>query len=116
MSLINRMLQDLDARRSDTMAASGYGEQVRAVALRRGIHPAWWVVIVLAILLAATIGWLLVRPVGQGGQSRLPLKLDVDLSAPPASSLPIAPPPTVPVPAGDLARTRAATAREPAQP
>src|SRR5690606_27646412 len=66
MSLINRMLQDLDARRSTPAAAGDYGSQVRAVAARRrppgGIHPAWWVAALLGLVLLGVIAWLALRP------------------------------------------------------
>ena len=58
MSLINKMLQDLDARRSDLGGGGGVPGQVRAAPQRDGIHPAWWVALVLALLLAGGAAWL----------------------------------------------------------
>lgn len=86
MSLINKMLQDLDARRSDGAAAGPFGQQVRAVPEHRRIHPAWWVVLALALTLSALLAWLFLRPpvAVQGPMAQLPLKLDLDLNVPQA--------------------------------
>jgi MSHA biogenesis protein MshN len=91
MSLINQMLQDLDARRIDAGAAGPYGQQVRAVPPRRGMHPAWWLAIALAGVLVGVLGWLWLRPpvdaVSQTQtQAQLPLKLDTDLKLAQASA------------------------------
>jgi MSHA biogenesis protein MshN len=84
MSLINQMLQDLDARRADMAGTTQYGEQVRAVPERRGTHPAWWLVLALAIALAGLLAWLLLRPAAvpmHEAQPHLPLKLDTGMAA-----------------------------------
>jgi MSHA biogenesis protein MshN len=62
MSLINKMLQDLDARRSDLTNAGEYGTQIRAVPVRHRTHPAWWVALFLGATLAGVIAWMLLRP------------------------------------------------------
>jgi MSHA biogenesis protein MshN len=84
MSLINQMLQDLDARRADMAGATPHGEQVRAVRERRATHPAWWLVLALAIALAGLLAWLLLRPAPvpmREAPPHLPLKLDTDIAA-----------------------------------
>lgn len=81
MSLINKMLQELDARRSDATGAAPFGQQIRAVPEMRRMHPAWWVAAGLAVSLAGVLGWVLLRPVEQPkpAPSPLALKLDSDL-------------------------------------
>jgi MSHA biogenesis protein MshN len=82
MSLINRMLQELDARRPDNAASSVHGEQIRAVPVRRGIHPAWWIAAALAVMLVSVVTWVLLRPTEVPAfKPRLPLKLDRELEA-----------------------------------
>lgn len=60
MSLINQMLQDLDARSVDGAHAAEIHGQVRAVPTRRGTPAALWIAVVLVIALAAA-GTLLLR-------------------------------------------------------
>lgn len=84
MSLINQMLQDLDARRSDVSGGGSFGQQIRAVPERRRFHPAWWVALALGGMLIGVIGYIVLRPQApapQGMASKLPLKLDVDINA-----------------------------------
>jgi MSHA biogenesis protein MshN len=58
MSLINRMLQDLDARSSDRAGTANIHAQVRPVSEPGGIRPVWWIaLVVLAILIGAGISW-----------------------------------------------------------
>lgn len=91
MSLINQMLQDLDARSADGMATSAIHDQVRPVAERRKVPVAWWLALALAlVLLVVMAAWLL-------RQSTVP-SASVPASPPassPASSLasPLASPP-----------------------
>lgn len=82
MSLINKMLQELDARRSDATGAAPFGQQIRAVPEKRRIHPAWWVATSLAVVLVGVVAWVLLRPAAQpkAGPLPLPLKLDADLN------------------------------------
>ena len=94
MSLINQMLQELDARRSEVTGKDTYGQQIRAVPQQRRMHPAWWVVGALGVILVALLAWLLLRPAPQAVQEPerpQPLKLDVDLNAPPAQRHPATP-------------------------
>ncbi|RZI43063.1 tetratricopeptide repeat protein [Herbaspirillum sp. HC18] len=85
MSLINRMLQELDARRSDVTGNGPFGQQIRAVSPRRQIHPAWWVALVCAGALTGVVGWVLLRPPEPATtampSAQLPLKMDIDLNA-----------------------------------
>jgi MSHA biogenesis protein MshN len=79
------MLQDLDARRSDATGGNSFGQQIRAVPERRRVHPAWWVALALGGMLIGVVAFVLLRPVPaapQGAAAKLPLKLDIDLSAP----------------------------------
>jgi MSHA biogenesis protein MshN len=62
MSLINKMLQDLDARRSDVAGGSAYGPQIRPVPARPRFHVAWWVAIALGVGLIAVFAWEMLRP------------------------------------------------------
>lgn len=61
MSLINQMLQDLDARSSDGAGSAHIHSQVKVVPERGSIHAAWWLVLVLAIMLSAVIAWLYLK-------------------------------------------------------
>jgi len=86
MSLINQMLQELEARRSDLGTTEPYAQQVRAVPERRRMHPAWWVALALGLVLSGLLAWLMFRsPVAdkaRDARAELPLRLDVDLTAP----------------------------------
>ena len=57
MSVINKMLQDLDARGSDLSAGGGVPGQVRAAPGRDRVNRAWWVALVLALLFAGGAAW-----------------------------------------------------------
>lgn len=85
MSLINKMLQELDARRSDAAGAAPFGQQIRAVPEERRMHPAWWVAAGLAVALVGVVAWVLSRPAEQPKTGSLPLplplKLDSDLNS-----------------------------------
>ncbi|MGE5621640.1 MAG: tetratricopeptide repeat protein [Bacillota bacterium] len=85
MSLINQMLKELDARSSEvTSMSQAYGGQIRAVAARRRIHPAWWLALILAVLLMGLSAWILLRPPAPpqpGAAAHLPLKVDFALDA-----------------------------------
>jgi MSHA biogenesis protein MshN len=85
MSVINQMLQDLDARRSEALGADLDGQHIRAVPKRRRIHPAWWATLPIGMLLAGVVAWGVLRPHPSAGPVHpiaprdLPLKLDTDL-------------------------------------
>ncbi|HEX7635885.1 MAG TPA: tetratricopeptide repeat protein [Noviherbaspirillum sp.] len=88
MSLINQMLKELDARRADTIGSPQYGQQVRAVARRNTIHPAWWVALALATIIAGVLTWLVLRPlpVVRNALTQLPLKPQIVSNPTPVSS------------------------------
>lgn len=103
MSLINQMLQELDARHAEAAGTGMHGQHVRAVPERRRMHPAWWLALTLAVVLAGVVEWLLLRPqvptaTPMQVPASLPLRLDAGLSMtiPPLAN--IGQPPT-PVPA-----------------
>ena len=58
MSLINKMLQDLDERRPEGTTGPVFHAQIRAVPESEGLHPAWWVVIGLIALIIGFAAWL----------------------------------------------------------
>lgn len=63
MSLINKMLQDLDARRSEVTGNGTQSGQIRVVPKRRvAVHTGWWVAIGLGTALVAVIIWAVLRP------------------------------------------------------
>lgn len=134
MSLINQMLQDLDARRSESAGGSQFGQQVRTVSPGNGrrIHPAWWALLGAAGVAAVTLVILLVRPqaffnapqassrpmqASPAKQApvdvpRLPLRIDSDLGG--NSGTPIfGAPAFTPAPQGGNPQDAAAAAREP---
>ncbi|MES2538382.1 MAG: tetratricopeptide repeat protein [Pseudomonadota bacterium] len=57
MSLINKMLQDLDERRAESGGMNTFDSQVRVTPGRKPIHAAWWIVLGLTLLLSAVIAW-----------------------------------------------------------
>jgi MSHA biogenesis protein MshN len=83
MSLINQMLQDLDARRSDLGAGEGVPVEVRAVPRRNRIHNAWWSALVLVLLAGVGTAWL------WGRQSPLVVGVIAPIAA---AQVPAAPP------------------------
>ncbi len=92
MSLINQMLQDLDARGTPAGSAGVLQGQVRAVPERHGVHPAWWLVLVLMVILCAGAAWIgfvpATAPATTQAAAVLPLKLAPNLSiVPPAPSV-----------------------------
>jgi MSHA biogenesis protein MshN len=89
MSLINQMLQELDARRAEAAAGNGsFGQQVRAVPERGRLHPIWWVGIGVALVVAAggSGAWYWMRSLSRAPAApvvpapNLPLKIDIGLS------------------------------------
>jgi MSHA biogenesis protein MshN len=61
MSLINKMLQDLDARRADAPHAQPFGQQIRAVPEPSRMHSAGWAVLGVAVLSSGLAAWLWIR-------------------------------------------------------
>lgn len=113
MSLINQMLQDLDARGSDGARIGNLHSEVRAVAEQRNNHVGWWVALALAVLLGGGSTWIWLRATGQDEAARarrasesLPLRFASDLSRASGQVLPPAPAPApspAPAPAPALA-------------
>jgi MSHA biogenesis protein MshN len=62
MSLINQMLQELDARRSDAASTGSFGQQVRAVYERDRARPMLWGALALAGVLVGAGAWFWLRP------------------------------------------------------
>ncbi len=60
MSLINKMLQDLDKRGADTVAVEPMYAQIRTVALPASGRP-WWLVFIPILLMGSVLGWMLWR-------------------------------------------------------
>lgn len=58
MSLINKMLQDLEERRFQGETSGTMHGQLRAVPQNNRIHAAWWVVLILALMLTGVGAWL----------------------------------------------------------
>jgi len=97
MSLINQMLQELDARRSDAQSGT-HGGHIRAVPGQRRSPVAWILVLLLAVALVAMAAWVMlwparppvrvpvVTPVPAPKPPMLPLKLDWKLDTNPESS------------------------------
>lgn len=84
MSLINQMLQELEARRSEVNGGESFVQQIRAVPERRRVHPAWWVALSLGIVLSGLLTWLMLRPAApapvQEPRAQLPLKLEASMA------------------------------------
>jgi MSHA biogenesis protein MshN len=94
MSLINKMLQDLEARRSEGEVVHGLQGQLRAAASEpRRIHPAVWIAIVLAMVMVAMVSWFWGRQTAPASnlQAELPLKLASNLTAGQTQPKPITP-------------------------
>jgi MSHA biogenesis protein MshN len=88
MSLINKMLQDLEQRHSDAGAKDAVFAHVRPAPQRQGMHVAWWIALGLLLILTAAVSWFWGRETAPpSAQPRLALKLDADLNLP-KSTLP----------------------------
>ena len=59
MSLINKMLQDLEARRAPGMEGVAVPGQVRPVPPTTKMHPLWWMLMLILIGTIAVLAWLL---------------------------------------------------------
>lgn len=62
MSIINQMLQDLEQRHADGVAAGDMAGQVRAVPQERKSHAGWLAAAISTILLGGVLLWLWLRP------------------------------------------------------
>lgn len=126
MSLINRMLQDLEARSSDGVGASAIHGQVRAVPERRQTRVGWWLVLgVIATILVAALVLLWLRrsePIAPApapiARPQFSLKLAADLSMVPLpamadpvpkNAVPVAAAPDAPAPSDNARKTAGAT-------
>lgn len=85
MSLINQMLQELDARRSEVPEAGSYGHQIRAIPEKKGIHTAWWIVLALGVVLAVVLAWAFWHLRQTEATARVP----VTQSSPPRENVPL---------------------------
>jgi MSHA biogenesis protein MshN len=97
MSLINKMLQDLDARRSEVTNSVPFGSQIRIVPERRGIHAAWWVALALGASLVGVIAWTLhwsapTKNAARVESGAIPLKLTGGLNMPKSAPVPASTP------------------------
>jgi len=112
MSLINKMLRELDARRADVGGSAQFGQQIRAVPEQRRFHPAWIVAGVLAVALAGMIAWHLMQPApAQHPSGQLPLRFDLDLNLERPAALQAAVQPVSNTPAPELVAERPAEAQ-----
>lgn len=86
MSLINKMLQDLEERRSEAVGTEPMFAHVRVAPQRTRIHAAWWVVLGLTLALTAAVSWIWGRQSApdsvKAAHTQLALKLDPDLGGP----------------------------------
>lgn len=87
MSLINKMLQDLEGRRLEGDAVGALNGQVRAAPEPNKIHAAWWVVLGLTLILTGLVSWLWgyrTAPVAMPGEQpvQLALKLAPNIQMP----------------------------------
>jgi MSHA biogenesis protein MshN len=100
MSLINKMLQDLDARRADAPHAQPSGQQIRAVPVPGRMHSAIWAVLGVAILSSGLAAWLWIRPPASSVALPVPAKagepVAVLVFAPTASKAPVGVKPVIP--------------------
>ena len=62
MSLINGMLRDLEARRSDGPGSAVFAEQIRAVPVQADGQRMRWALLSGAVLALALAGWIYLRP------------------------------------------------------
>lgn len=98
MSLINKMLQDLEGRRSEGEVVGAMYGQLRAAPENRRIHVAWWLVLGLTLILTGVISWLwghqtaptvvMAQPIVQPPQLALKLASGLTAVQPPVSKNP----------------------------
>jgi MSHA biogenesis protein MshN len=83
MSIINKMLQDLEQRHADNQESGTASSQLRAAPFRNTSYNAWILSALLAVALIGLLMWLWLRPaviVRQQTQPQLALKATVGLS------------------------------------
>lgn len=105
MSLINRMLQDLEARHAEPAETNTFPGKVHAVAPRRAWQPQAW--LITAVLLCASLGvalWMIMRNPAPNAPAkpiiaRSPQMPSAPTVAPPAPLAPKAVAPVQPAPA-----------------
>jgi MSHA biogenesis protein MshN len=127
MSLINKMLQDLDERRSEAGGINTIDAQVRVTPRRKSMHAAWWIVLGLTIVLSAVIVWVWKKQTTPVAALNLPIpQVIVQPAAPPPRVLAPAQPsvlveraiepgsPVAPAPALSVAAARPALVEPPA--
>lgn len=73
MSIINKMLQELEQRHAEDPGTRGLPGQLRAVPHERNGHTGWLAAAVLAVLLVGLLGWLWLRPAPTASESPMPL-------------------------------------------
>ena len=74
MSLINKMLQDLEARRAPGMEEVAVPGQVRPVPPGTKMHPLWWILMLILVGTIAVLAWLLL-PTLKVSEPLAPLQL-----------------------------------------
>lgn len=127
MSIINKMLQDLDARRSEKTPAEDFGAQIRAVPERRKVRPIWLVAGGLGgvgVIAAAVAAWILTdagpigrpQPASPAPVTAQPAPAPVPVASAVPAPPPVAVPAAVPAAAPASAPVPAANAAPPANP
>jgi len=119
MSLINQMLQELDARGTSESLGGVLQGQVRVVPQSRRVHPAWWLALLLVVALCAGGLWVLLgraAPAVADHNVALPLVLDMELQLPPIVAAPAAKAITQPENHALAGRDPAVPANVPARP
>lgn len=111
MSLINKMLQELEARPANPAETGELHREVRAAALQPARHSLPWMLAALALAGAAATGYVawqrLAAPPVQPGTMNLPPELSLKISA---ALLAVEPAPLEPLPVAEAASTVAGQA------
>ncbi|HYD96061.1 MAG TPA: tetratricopeptide repeat protein [Noviherbaspirillum sp.] len=100
MSLINKVLRELDARRADAPGTGSFAQPVRAVPAPRPKRTVWWGVAAVALMAGGALAWEQFRPAHAPAPAQktgqLPLRMDVDLSMEQPGAPPVSPAQPVP--------------------